>query len=439
MVTSGNKKIFADVILIRIDSPGIEDARREPPLGLMYLSAFLNRYGVKSQILDITFEECLNGSESIPHASVYGISTYTDSYHLAYHLAINLYKQNPSACIVAGGPHASAIPGEVLADGFDYVIAGEGEHEFSKLVMEVLNGTREKPFIRKDTHSWNLDKYPFPEYNGVDLNSYTRRIEGKICASILTSRGCPYKCVFCNSNVMGSHIPVRLRSAANIVSEIKMLISRFGVEAIRFQDDLFTIDHTRIHELAVALKPLDIWYRCFSRVNNFDTKMAHMLAESGCRHVSFGVESGSKAILKAMHKNQTPDQIKHALICANKAGLATRIFLIAGFPGETDATIQETLDLLQECPFDEFSVYPLICYPGTKLWREPEKYGIKKIKHNYPDYIQAGRLKNGYPYAGFTIWTDSFGPDNVREWRNKIIDVLLNDGRKWAGNSKKFV
>jgi len=164
-----------------------------------------------------------------------------------------------------------------------------------------------------------------------------------------------------------------------------------------------------------------------------------MLADSGCRHVGFGVESGSRGILKAMRKNQTPAQLRRALVCATKAGLATRIFLIVGFPGETDATIRETLDLLRNCPFDEFSVYPLICYPGTPLWHDPARYGIRKIEQRYADYIQVGRRQNGYPRAGFTVWTDTFGPKKVREWRDKVIDALLADGRKWAGDSKSFV
>jgi radical SAM superfamily enzyme YgiQ (UPF0313 family) len=164
--------------------------------------------------------------------------------------------------------------------------------------------------------------------------------------------------------------------------------------------------------------------------------MAELLRASGCIHASFGVESGSPKLLAkhAMHKNQTPQQIQWALENAHKANIRSRIFLIVGFPGETDETIQETLTLVKQCPWDEFSVYPLIAYPGTPLHDHPEEYGITYIDRNYSDYLQIGRNYK----AGFTIRTKEFDEHKVREWRDTMIKELLADGRTWAGNSPGF-
>jgi radical SAM superfamily enzyme YgiQ (UPF0313 family) len=110
------------------------------------------------------------------------------------------------------------------------------------------------------------------------------------------------------------------------------------------------------------------------------------------------------------------------------------VFLIVGFPGETDETIEETLTLMKSCPWDEFSVYPLIAYPGTPLHDRPEDFGIMDIDRNYSDYLQIGRNFQ----AGFTIRTKDFDEHKVREWRDYVIRELLADGRTWAGNSQGF-
>jgi radical SAM superfamily enzyme YgiQ (UPF0313 family) len=135
-----------------------------------------------------------------------------------------------------------------------------------------------------------------------------------------------------------------------------------------------------------------------------------------------------------MNKRQTPAQIRAALNIAQQAGIRTRIFLMVGFPGETDDTIEETVALMKSCPWDEFSVYPLIAYPGTPLHTQPERFGIEHIDDDYASYLQIGRnLK-----AGFTVRTSTFDERKVQEWRDYMIKSLLADGRIWAGNATGF-
>jgi radical SAM superfamily enzyme YgiQ (UPF0313 family) len=135
-----------------------------------------------------------------------------------------------------------------------------------------------------------------------------------------------------------------------------------------------------------------------------------------------------------MDKSQTPAQIRLALEHAVAAGLIVRVFLMVGFPGETDDTIAETLSLMKECPWNEFSVYPLIPYPGTPIYENQDKFGIESVNSDFSKYLQIGRNLN----AGFTICTASFDENQVQIWRDYMINALLNNGRTWAGDSQAY-
>ncbi|TVL97294.1 MAG: B12-binding domain-containing radical SAM protein [Candidatus Brocadia sp. WS118] len=421
-----------------VHSPCLElyDDRLEPPLGLLYNATFARVYGYEVTLIDLSSYPVFNLENAIPDDyDIYGFSTYSVNYRFTKQLAQSIKKRNPNCILIAGGPHASALPIVVSEDEFDVVVKGEGELALVEIINYLQHGLPLPKTILGQPFD-PLDLLPFPDYNLVDLNTYTREVNGSRCISILSSRGCPYPCVFCNSNIMGAGKTIRYRSPGNVTAEIREIKKKFGIRHFRFQDDIFTLNIHRVRELTPCLKEEDIEYRCFARVNTFSFEMAKLLRESGCIHVSFGVESGSRKILSkhGMHKLQSPEQIKNALENSHKVGLKTRIFLIVGFPGETDETIEETLTLMRSCPWEEFSVYPLIAYPGTPLHDRPEDFGITKIDRNYSNYLQIGRNFR----AGFTIRTAEFDEEQVREWRDYVVQELLEDGRTWAGNSHGF-
>ena len=428
--------IYPSICFIHTPCLELEDDRLEPPLGLLYIATLVKTQGYRVSIIDLASETSTELIDLIPlDYDVYGFSTYSVNYRLTRQLALAVKERQPHAILIAGGPHATAIPHDVSRDGFDLVITGEGELS----VLETLNNITRRNrlssiLIGKRPNP--LDSLPFPDYDLVDLDTYTREVDGHRCVSILSSRGCPYRCSFCNSNILGRGKPIRFRTPQNIVAEIQQIKNQFGIRHFRFQDDIFTINIERIRELAPHLAHENIVYRCFARVNTFSLEMSKLLRSSGCVHVSFGVESGcSKLLAKdAMNKMQTPQQIQQALENAHETGIRSRIFLIVGFPGETDGTIEETLKLVKQCPWDEFAVYPLIAYPGTPLHDHPEAYGITHINKDYANYVQIGRNFK----AGFTIRTKTFDERKVRKWRDYIIKELLADGRTWAGNSKRF-
>lgn len=416
----------------------LRDDRLEPPLGLLYMATALRHRGFLAGITDLSAADGDDLDRRIPDGhDVYAFSTYSVNYCLTRQLAAAVRRRNPAALFVAGGPHATALPRALAAEGFDLVVTGEGEVAVRDIAAALARGDRPGGVLA-GTPPDPLDDLPFPDYDLVDQASYSREVDGRRCLSILSSRGCPYQCSFCNSNIMGAGRPIRFRSPENVVAEIRRLKDRYGTRHFRFQDDIFTIHRRRVAELAPHLAREDIVYRCFARINTCadHPEVVRDLKASGCVHASFGVETGSPKLLAAaaMHKNQTPAQIVRALANAHEAGLRTRIFLMVGFPGETDETIDETLRLLKACPFDEFSVYPLIAYPGTPLHDRPGDFGITHIDANYADYLQIGRSMK----AGFTIRTAAFDEHQVRRWRDRVRDELLADGRTWAGDSPKF-
>jgi len=426
----------AEVCLVHTPCLDLRDDRLEPPLGLLYVATTVQAAGFAVRLVDLAAEGRPDLDALVPTgARMYGFSTYSVNYLATLELARAIRRREPGALLVAGGPHATALPSEVLADGFDVVVTGEGELACLELARRLRAGERPAGLIRGEGAP-DLDALPWPDYGLVNLSTYSRVLGGERCVSVLSSRGCPYPCSFCNSNIMGAGRAMRYRSPADVVAEIQALRARHGVRNFRFQDDIFTIHRARVLEMAAALAPLGIHYRCFARVNTLTPELADALARSGCVHVSFGVESGSPSILAhhAMSKRQTPEQIRRALHTAKDAGIRSRIFLIVGFPGETDATVQETLDLVLACPWDEFSVYPLIAYPGTPLHDHPERYGITHVDKNYRDYLQIGRNYR----AGFTIRTDGFDERQVRVWRDRVIAELRADGRIWAGDAQGF-
>jgi radical SAM superfamily enzyme YgiQ (UPF0313 family) len=333
--------------------------------------------------------------------------------------------------MVAGGPHASARPNAVSQD-FDFVVRGEGEMALLHIVRGLECGA-EIPRVLDAPVIENLDDIPFPDYSLVDVGSYSRVVNGRRSLSILTSRGCPYECVFCNSNVIGRSQRVRFRSAQNVVEEIIFLKETWGMNAFRFEDDTFTLNLARLKEINRLLKNEGIIYRCFGRVNHCTREVTDLLYESGCRHIAFGAESGSPEILRRMMKGQTVDHIRRGIRNAKASGLRVRVFLLVGFPGETWETVQATVDLMLECLPHEFCVYPVIPYPGTPLFDRPGDFGITFINDDFSQYLQIAKGRR----SGYVFRTKDLDESEIARMRDYVI-TCLEPAIQWAGDSAKY-
>lgn len=419
------------VALIQTPCYELDDDRLEPPLGLLYMATWLRLHSHRACIVDLSSIPQPEWMDTIPPADIYGFSTFTTTYQRSLQVLEVIRKANPTAWTVAGGPHASALPKHVACD-FDFVVVEEGEQAILNLV-QALEAGETPPRIVREQPVTDLDSLPFPDYSLVDIDSYHRVVAGQPSLSILSSRGCPYRCVFCNSIVMGSGQCVRFRSAANVIEEIRLLKTAWGIVSFRFQDDIFTLNLPRLREMTAALRHEEIKYRCFGRVDLCSREVANLLYEGGCRHISFGVESGSPVILERMQKGQTTDQIRQGIANAKAAGLIVRIYLIVGFPGETWETVRETVELMLECTPDEFSVYPLIPYPGTLLYEQPEMFGITAINPDFSQYFQVCRGRG----TGYIFQTDDLNREIIADMRAFIID-RLEPPITWSSDSRQY-
>ena len=420
------------ICFIHTPCSDLNDDRLEPPMGLLYLATWLQKHGYAVALCDLSSVPPEQWGVTIPLADVYGFSTYTATYHITIKILRILKAEHPEAVTVAGGPHASALPEEVLKE-FDYVIKGEGENALLRLMVVLHDNDKSIDRILHGPAQADLDLLPFPDFALVDIHSYHRLSDGRPSLSILSSRGCPYKCTFCNSKVMHENGTVRFRSPENIVEEIRQLKALWGVTSFRFQDDTFTLGLPRMRMLTKLLKNEDITFRCFGRVDSCSVEMVSLLYEGGCRHIAFGIESGSPSMLERMEKHQTVADIRSGIANAKAAGLVVRVYLLVGFPGESWDTVRKTADLMAECEPDEFIVYPLIPYPGTPLYDDPKRYGITKINQDFSRFLQAGRQRR----TGFVFQTDELDEQMISEMRSYLIE-RLEPLSVWAGDSQRF-
>lgn len=419
-----------DACLVFTPAYELQDDRLEPPLGLLYLATTACKAGFDVSICDLAGVEARDWE--LPESNHYGFITYSTTYSRTLELVELARSVNPRAKLIAGGPHASALPDEVASD-FDHIVVGEGE----LALCELLSGIIDDKIIYGSPIS-ALDKLPFLDYSLVGMDSYNRVVDGKKSFTILSSRGCPYGCLFCNSIIMGGHKPVRFRSPSFVVGEMMGIRKRYGDVNFRFGDDLFGGRRSWMEEFVKESKHLDdLAYRAFVRLDQCAAGwgFVDMLVESGCKHIAVGLESGSDAILSAMRKGITVQMARDGIRRAKDAGLIVRAYLIVGFPGETWDTVNETIDLVRETQPDEFVVYPLIPYPGTPLYENPERYGLWNIDKDFHKYFQiCGDKESRFVY-------DLANADRheLQTMKDYMVGELEKMQLSWARDSKGYI
>lgn len=366
-----------------ISNPGI-------PLGLGYLASYLRQGGIEVSVIDANRENlsasCIARRLPESKPSIVGVTTYTPGCVEAYDI-VRICKQKYSHVnVVTGGPHVSAVPDEALDIGaVDFVVRGEGEQTF----LELANG-REPSRIpglsfRKDgevSHNTDrrplpaLDEIPFPAYDLLNPKLYgvtAGRARRHPAASIITSRGCPYSCHFCQSPGLGKLF--RSRSAENVLAEIQLLTEHYGIFEFAFQDDVLTVNRTNLLHLCELIpnRDLDVSWSCLSRVDTIDGEMLRAMKAAGCHQIGFGVESGSDTILRSIGKNTTVAQAQEAVRLAQQEGLEVVTYFILGLPGETRETLLETLRLSLALRPD-YCVYNIaVPFPGTHMYEEASR------------------------------------------------------------------
>ncbi len=403
------------IILINPPHPDASVDRCDTPLGLAYIAACLEKIDCDVRIDDFT-----GGVDwKIEKADIYGITVYAPTIEISRQIAVKCRTVNPHCCIVVGGAHSTMLPESI--DFADSIVIGEGELAMLDLVQDWPDL---KPRYSHVLDS-NLDLLPSPAYHLVDVHSYSRRIGGKECISILTSKGCPYHCAFCA--LPPHHRTVKYRSPKAVADEMRKLKAEYGIDKFNFQDDTFTVNKTRLFRLLELIRPLKIGFRCDTRAGLDNPESYRKLKDSGCDIVCMGIESGSQKILDRMNKCTTVEQNMAAIQNAKDAGLRVKAFFVIGFPGETFETIEETKQFIERSKPDEYLVSNFIPYPGTDVWNNPAKYGVTWMNKDFSKYFQIA----GPGYGGINISTDVLSAVGFLELEGDFrfwIKEFFNDG-----------
>jgi radical SAM superfamily enzyme YgiQ (UPF0313 family) len=341
------------------------------PMGILYLSSHLRMRGFEVEIYDSTFgsrEELFRRIDAGPPAA---LGIYGNLMTRANVLAIAARAKSAGWLVILGGPEPSQYVAEYLEFGADVVVPGEGELAMERLMA--AGGNRSAwPTIPglafRDSAGHpvrtgaaeqirDLDAQPWPDRERVDISRYLdtwRSHHGKGSVSIITARGCPYRCNWCSHSVYGhTH---RRRRPASVVDEIEWLIARYSPEMLWIADDVFTIHYGWLDAFAAEMtrRNIHIPFECITRADRIDPNVARLLKELHCERVWIGSESGSQAILNAMQRGVTIEQVQRAVALCKEQGIATGMFLMWGYEGEEIADIEATVDHVRKCRPDVF-------------------------------------------------------------------------------------
>jgi anaerobic magnesium-protoporphyrin IX monomethyl ester cyclase len=386
-----------------------ESAGSMMPLSLGYLAAFARQYtnNIEFSILDAEAEgmgyDQIRENISKITPDVVGITTPTPVVKHAYKISRITKEINKKAYVVLGGIHPTVLPERTLKDcsEVDFVVKGEGEEIFHQLLKSIeedfynieniprliFRSNRKVIQTGHGTLIENLDSIPFPARDLYKLELYrsapTKKVSDDDATPILTSRGCPYSCKHCPSEIIWNR-SVRFRSADNVLLEISECVNKYNLKEFNFFDDTFTINKKRAIEVCKKIKEsnLNISWICFSRTNTIDDELVTHMKDAGCKKISFGLESGEQKILDMMKKKTTIDMGKNAVLTVRRHNIPVHASFMLGNIGETEDSIAKTIDFAKSLDLDNATFFLTTPFPGTELFKIAE--GLGNITENTP-------------------------------------------------------
>ena len=413
------------VVLVNPPQLNSLDDRLDPPLGLMYIAGVLEQNGVNVSITDLAGTKREDWHNLIPRADIYGMTIFSASFNTARAIASVIKQTNGnSATIVAGGPHPTTLPNETLANSeFDHVIRGEGEYALLDFVRNEEQGVANAKILHAPSIA-DIDALPLPARHLVDMRSYTREVEGKRATSIITSRGCFENCSFCCKDIHGTR--VRFRSPENVLKEIAGIQSTHNINSFIFYDDIFTLNRRRLTTICDGLKTMDVTFRCNGHAGTNTYEDYVMLREAGCQEIAFGIESGSQYILDRINKRTTVQQNADTILEAKRAGLITKAYLVVGFPGETQETIDATKRFMDDANPDKFTLFQFVPLPGCDVYKHPDKYGVTEMNKDWDQFFNiAGQYKGGSSFR-----TSELTPERIEYLHDDLLKHLKQRGQR---------
>lgn len=301
----------------------------------------------------------------------------------------------------AMGMHVTTLPKQSLEESeFDFVIKGEPEL-ISLNLAKAIKGKKDLKKIKGIAYRKNskiyengnekliedLDAMPFPARHLINNEKYIAPLTKRPYTLIVTGRGCPYGCIFCTADKYYGK-KQRRRSPENIVNEIQEVVEKYGIRDIGMWSDTFTFDKNQVIGISkeIIKRGLKIKWFCNSRVDTIDKEMLYWMSKSGCKVITFGVESLDEKILKNIRKYITLEQVERAIKLCKKYKIQGQLHLIFGLPGETRETIEKTIKRVIKIDPDYAQFYCAVPFPGTEFRKQVNEKGYIDSGKTWKDY-----------------------------------------------------
>ena len=387
-----------------------------PPLGILYLSSCLEETGNSAGVIDYWSEKFDRDKlkNVLKNSDAVGISITGFNLKESIDICHFIKEIDKDIPLVVGGPHITLYPEKSLKEcNADIAIVGEAETIIDKIAESIQGKSKLKEIQgtyffennkikhgKKPTMVKDLDKIPFPARHLVKDNDYGYLFGSKVgkgkVTSMLSSRGCPMSCRFCQRNFFGMNT-FRQRSAENVIDELKQ-ITEEGYRTVLFVDDNFLVDKKRAEKImdGIIKEKLDIEMWAEARVNSADEKLFRKMRKAGFRVIAYGIDGGNQEVLDFYNKKTTISQIKKAVNMSRKMGFYTYGTFILGAPIETEKHFEDSINLAKSLPLDLVAFFVLEYGAGSPLWEEAIKEG-KITRDEYLVFADSARNLGNFP------------------------------------------
>jgi radical SAM superfamily enzyme YgiQ (UPF0313 family) len=416
-----------------------EAMERKPPLGILSIGTYLKKYtDFEVRLLDNQLE-ALKDDEVARliqeyRPDVVGITVVSFKLYSAYRITQVVKESLPSAHLCWGGPHLSIFPKESLhLPGVDAIVLGDGEIPFRRLCQNLSEGKKIEGVqgvytIDNEPHDsqfqdyvhTNLDELPMLDITLLPYKRYRAFLTNGLMATAITSRGCPYRCIFCKLDFNR----IRLVSIENVIRLLETYID-LGIKEVEFYDETFNLNTNRVIEFAnhVINKGLKFKWSFRSRVDKVNDEMLKLIKRAGCQRIQYGVEAGTDRVLEILKKEITVDQIKQCFRLTNKVKIDTVAYFILGNPGETLEEMNKTIQLAREIKptYLEYAIFNIS--PGTESYKMALDEGV--IWRDYWREYAASPDEN----MPVLVWTKDYTYGQLSEVRRKALkDFYMRPG-----------
>lgn len=369
-----------------------EIMRPYPPLGILYISSYLNKYNIVNDVFDSTFYSREEQLTFLKNAQPKVVAIYTNLMtKIEVIKLVRILKSDASfgfPKIIIGGPDITYNLENYLNTGAHFLIIGEGEQTTLELYQAIVNNEDyyEIPGIAYLENNEviktaarvkmkDLSDLPLPNRAAIPVEKYLdlwKSHHGQSSMTISTQRGCPYTCKWCSTAVYGQSY--RRRPANLVAEELKLLKAKYNPDSIWFVDDVFTVSHKWIKAFHKEVIKQDaiIPFECITRAERLNDEVLQLLKEAGCYRIWIGAESGSQKIIDAMDRRVEVDTVKEAIQKTNNLDIETGTFIMVGYPGEDEKDINDTVRYLKAANPTHFTI--TVAYPikGTSLYNDIE-------------------------------------------------------------------